>query len=76
MTIVLKAILTTIVLYKGAPAVSSVTFEVEDNRDCTATARVTLGGGMIKEGVEWTLETKDGRKTLVCVPYRKEYKDE
>lgn len=76
MAMVLKAILTTIVLYKGAPAVSSVVVEVLDDRDCTATARAMLGGAMIKEGVEWTLETKDGRKTLTCIPYRKEYRDE
>lgn len=76
MTMALEAILTTTVLFSGTVAVSSVAFEVLDDRDCTATARATLGGGMIKEGVEWTLETKNGRKTLVCVPYRKEHKDE
>lgn len=81
MAILMNAILTTTVTFSGSIATTSVAFETNDDPGCPKTARVALGTGANKVGVEWIVvknERSAGsvRKTLVCFPRNSGEKDE
>lgn len=81
MALLMNAILTTTVTFSGSVATTSVAFETNDDAGCAKTARVALGNGATKDGVEW-LMVKERRgsggtvtKTLVCFPRNSGEKD-